>query len=194
LRVRIFKEQRPGSFMVRAYRKVAEDDYPVGKPQVLRTTLDPVVRGGKTVAWDARFRVSQPSRDYYLVTEGHWRDREGRDASSRQACPCPKQNPSAVRAGLKPLPRAFLKGPRHHCRHPPGEASPRRGLVAHRRPTPLAPDAGDQWVSPEPPVEHLLPTQCADQSSTQLVAQLHREESPNDHTATRRLACQHRPV
>jgi hypothetical protein len=68
LRVRIFKEQRPGSFMVRAYRKVAEDDYPVGKPQVLRTTLDPVVRGGKTVAWDARFRVSQPSRDYYSST------------------------------------------------------------------------------------------------------------------------------
>ena len=63
--------------MVRAYPKVDEDDYPVGKPQVLRTTLDPVVRGGKTVAWDARFRVSQPSRDYYLVTEGHWRDREG---------------------------------------------------------------------------------------------------------------------
>jgi hypothetical protein len=27
-----------------------------------------------------------------------------------------------------------------------------------------------------------------------LVAQLHREESPNDHTATRRLACRHRPV
>lgn len=31
------------------------------------------------MAWDARFRVGRPSRDYYLVTEGHWRDREGCD-------------------------------------------------------------------------------------------------------------------
>jgi hypothetical protein len=77
LRVRIFKEQHPGSFMVWAHRKVDEDNYPVGKPQALRRTLDPVVWGGKTVAWDARFCMSQPSRDYYLVTEGHWRDREG---------------------------------------------------------------------------------------------------------------------
>jgi hypothetical protein len=59
LRVRIFKEQRPGSLKVTAHRKVDKDDYPVGKPQALRRTLDPVVRGGKTVAWDARFRVSQ---------------------------------------------------------------------------------------------------------------------------------------
>lgn len=29
------------------------------------------------MAWDAEFRVRGPSRDYYLVTEGHWRDREG---------------------------------------------------------------------------------------------------------------------
>lgn len=77
LRVRIFKVQRPDSLKITAHRKVNEDDYPIGKPQVLKRTLSPVVRGGKTVAWDARFRVSQLSRDYYLVTEGHWRDREG---------------------------------------------------------------------------------------------------------------------
>jgi hypothetical protein len=46
---------------------------------VLRKTLKRVVRDGRTVAWDAVFRVGQPGRDYYLVTEGHWKDREGCD-------------------------------------------------------------------------------------------------------------------
>ena len=77
LRVRIFKEHRPDSFTVNAHRRVAEDDFPLGEPQRLPRTLKPVVRQGERVAWDARFRVRQPSRDYYLVTEGHWRDREG---------------------------------------------------------------------------------------------------------------------
>jgi hypothetical protein len=79
LRVRISKAQRPDSFTVNAHREVDEEGFPVDEPQPLRRTLDPVVRGGRTVAWDARFRVRQPSRDYYLVTEGHWRDREGCD-------------------------------------------------------------------------------------------------------------------
>jgi hypothetical protein len=79
LRVRIFKEQRPDSFTVKAHRKVEEDGLPIGQPQRLPRTLYPVVRGGERVAWDARFRVGRPSRDYYLVTEGHWGDREGCD-------------------------------------------------------------------------------------------------------------------
>ena len=54
-----------------------EDGFPVGEPQTLRRTLEPVVRKEKRVAWDARFRVGRPSRDYYLVAEGPWRDREG---------------------------------------------------------------------------------------------------------------------
>ena len=77
LRVRIFKAQRPDSFAVNAHRKVEDDGFPVGEPQTLRRTLEPVVRGGERVAWDARFRVGRTSRDYYLVAEGHWRDREG---------------------------------------------------------------------------------------------------------------------
>lgn len=79
LHVRIFKAQRPDSFTVNAHRKVKDDGFPVGEPQPLRRTLEPVLRQGKRVAWDAKFRVNQPSRDYYLVTEGHWRDREGCD-------------------------------------------------------------------------------------------------------------------
>ena len=77
LRVRIFKAQRPDSFAVNAHRRVADDGFPIGEPQPLRRILEPVVRKGKRVAWDARFRVGRPSRDYYLVAAGHWRDREG---------------------------------------------------------------------------------------------------------------------
>ena len=36
-----------------------------------------MVRGGKTVAWDAVFSVEEAGRDYYLVSEGHWRDSQG---------------------------------------------------------------------------------------------------------------------
>ncbi len=29
------------------------------------------------MAWDAVFSVDRPDRHYYLVTEGHWQDRQG---------------------------------------------------------------------------------------------------------------------
>ena len=77
LRVRVFKAQRPDSFAIAAYRSVDKDGMPVGEARLLSRTLERVVRDGKTVAWDAAFRVGRPSRDYYLVTEGHWQDREG---------------------------------------------------------------------------------------------------------------------
>ena len=80
LRVRIFKTQRPDSFFVAAYREVDENGEPAGEAQTLKRTLERVVRDGKTVAWDAVFSVNRPSRDYYLITEGHWNDREGCDA------------------------------------------------------------------------------------------------------------------
>jgi hypothetical protein len=28
------------------------------------------------VAWDVFFRVDRPDTDYYLVSEGHWKDRD----------------------------------------------------------------------------------------------------------------------
>jgi len=43
----------------------------------LTNALERVVRDGKTVAWDAVFSVNRPSRHYYLISEGHWQDREG---------------------------------------------------------------------------------------------------------------------
>jgi hypothetical protein len=36
------------------------------------------------VAWDAHFRVDSPDTDYYLLTEGHWQDRDCSNVDSDQ--------------------------------------------------------------------------------------------------------------
>ena len=77
LRVRIFKAQRPDSFSVKAYPKIDVKGTPSGRGQLLDRSLERIVADGKTVAWDAKFSVERPSRDYYLISEGHWQDREG---------------------------------------------------------------------------------------------------------------------
>ncbi len=77
LRVRILKIQRPDSFSVAAYPRIDERGNPSGEGRMLARTLERVVRDGKTVAWDAVFSVNRPSRDYYLITEGHWQDTQG---------------------------------------------------------------------------------------------------------------------
>lgn len=81
LRVRISKPERPDSFRISAYPKIDEKGNPSGRrralERTLERTLEPVVRDGKTVAWDAVFSVERPSRNYYLIAEGHWRDVEG---------------------------------------------------------------------------------------------------------------------
>jgi len=77
LRVRILKVQRPDSFGIAAYRAVDENGDPSGEARLLKRSLERVIRDGRTVAWDAVFSVKNPGRDYYLVSEGHWQDREG---------------------------------------------------------------------------------------------------------------------
>ena len=77
LRVRIFKTQRPRSFDIVAYRRVNENEIPIGKGRALPVSLRRVLQDGETVAWDAVFRTDRPNRDYYLISEGHWKDVEG---------------------------------------------------------------------------------------------------------------------
>jgi hypothetical protein len=77
LRVRILKSQRPDSFEVVAYPRADAEGQPAGQARQLPSTLKRVVVDGRTVAWDAVFSVNRPARDYYLITEGHWRDTEG---------------------------------------------------------------------------------------------------------------------
>jgi len=77
LRIRISKAQRPDSFEISAYKALDKDGEPAGEAQSLNRTLKRVVRGGKTVAWDAVFSAEEAGRDYYLVSEGHWQDSQG---------------------------------------------------------------------------------------------------------------------
>ena len=77
LHVRIFNSRRPDSFEIAAYRAVDENGAPSGKARLLNRSLERVVQDGKTVAWDAVFFVNHPGRDYYLISEGHWQDRDG---------------------------------------------------------------------------------------------------------------------
>ena len=77
LRVRVFKAQRPDSFGVAAYRALDKEGEPSGEARLLSRSLERVVVDGKTVAWDAVFSVKNPGRDYYLISEGRWQDREG---------------------------------------------------------------------------------------------------------------------
>ena len=77
LRVRISKAQKPDSFLVGAYGAVDKEGAPTGEARLLKRSLERVVVDGKTVAWDAVFSAKDPGRDYYLISEGHWQDREG---------------------------------------------------------------------------------------------------------------------
>jgi len=77
LKVRILKTQRPDYVEITAYPALDEEGTPKGEGRLLRRSLERVVRDGKTVAWDSYFEVNHPDRDYYLVGEGHWKDREG---------------------------------------------------------------------------------------------------------------------
>jgi hypothetical protein len=86
LKVRIYKSQKPDAFSVTAYSRLKGTGEPVGATgRLLETSLKPVTRDGQTVAWDAVFTVDRPDTDYYLITEGHWQDRDGcPDAFSEQ--------------------------------------------------------------------------------------------------------------
>ncbi len=77
LRIRVFKPQKPDAFSITAYPKLDERGTPSGQGRLLRSALKPVVEDGKTVAWDVTFHVARPASNYYLVSEGHWKDVQG---------------------------------------------------------------------------------------------------------------------
>jgi hypothetical protein len=85
LRIRVLKIQRPEQFLVSAYKKVNEEEVPIGSGRQLRTSLERVVQDGKTVAWDVVFSVNGPDRHYYLLAEGDWQDEHVEDASQDAA-------------------------------------------------------------------------------------------------------------
>lgn len=80
LHVRLLKSQKPDTFSIIAYPRIDQEGTPGGQGRLLRRSLKPVVQDGRTVAWDVVFYVNSPLRDYYLVSEGHWKDRQGSDS------------------------------------------------------------------------------------------------------------------
>jgi len=80
LRIRVLKSHRPDTFSIIAYPKVNEKGVPSGQGRQLSTSFKPVVQDGRTVAWDVIFYVNRPLRDYYVVSEGHWKDSQGSDS------------------------------------------------------------------------------------------------------------------
>jgi hypothetical protein len=77
VRIRVFKDRQPETFVLAAYPKVSERGRPLGEKRLLSASFEPVVREGLTVAWDAVFELDRPDRHYYLVSRAHWQDAEG---------------------------------------------------------------------------------------------------------------------
>ena len=80
LGMRILKSQKPDTFSITAYPRIDQEGAPSGRGRLLQSSLKPLVQDGRTVAWDVIFYVNRPERDYYLVSEGHWKDRQGSDS------------------------------------------------------------------------------------------------------------------
>jgi hypothetical protein len=73
LHIRLNKPQRPERFRITAYKNVDKNKFPIGDGQRLDASLKRVKRDGKTVAWNAFFRLNKPERHYYLETHGVWK-------------------------------------------------------------------------------------------------------------------------
>ena len=71
LRIRLSENRRPEEFSLT--RSWSRD----GQGRRIDTTLRRVVRDGKTVAWDAYFRVYRSDRHYYLDAFGAWKNQSG---------------------------------------------------------------------------------------------------------------------
>ena len=66
LHVRLRKPERPSSLRIVASRTK------YGQARRLQRTLRPVEQDGKTVGWEAFFRVKQPDRHYYIDVYPVW--------------------------------------------------------------------------------------------------------------------------
>jgi hypothetical protein len=70
LKMRVYKGQEPRPLLI---QEIDRDGQPRGE---VDARMRPVVRDGKTVAWDAVFTVDRPNTVYRLLLEGHWQDRD----------------------------------------------------------------------------------------------------------------------
>ena len=71
LYIRLSENRRPKHF------SLSTSQTPDGRSRRIETTLRRVVRDGKTVAWDAYFRLERPDRHYYMGAFGVWEGSRG---------------------------------------------------------------------------------------------------------------------
>jgi hypothetical protein len=71
LHIRLSENRRPERFSLTSSRS------PDGQSRRIDTTIRRVERDGKTVAWDAYFRLERPDRHYYLGAFGVWKNLSG---------------------------------------------------------------------------------------------------------------------
>jgi hypothetical protein len=72
LYIRLSENRRPKHF------SLSTSQTPDGRFRRIDTTLRRVVRDGKTVAWDAYFRLERPEHQYYMGASGVWKGAGGR--------------------------------------------------------------------------------------------------------------------
>ena len=72
LYIRLSENRRPKQF------SLSTSQTPDGRSRRIDTTLRRVVRDGKTVAWDAYFRLKRPEHQYYMGASGVWKGAGGR--------------------------------------------------------------------------------------------------------------------
>jgi hypothetical protein len=72
LYIRLSENRRPKQF------SLSTSQTPDGRSRRIDTTLRRVVRDGKTVAWDAYFRLERPEHQYYMGAFGIWQGAGGK--------------------------------------------------------------------------------------------------------------------
>lgn len=75
-RIRIFKTTAPGELSLRGWRKVDENNFPVGDGRALDYEIEESTADGNTV-FDVTFRLPDRPGHLYIEMFGTWQDTEG---------------------------------------------------------------------------------------------------------------------
>ena len=81
VRLRLLTPHRP-RLKIRSWALADSDRKPFGPPEAISYELERLSRGGRTLGWDAIFRVTVVQHRY-LAVRGRWPDREGCDEKQR---------------------------------------------------------------------------------------------------------------
>ena len=80
-RVRFHSAVQPDDLSIAFWRRLDDNDNPVGEGKTLESTLEPYLNDtGETVAWDLVFRLPARGRHLYLHAAGYWPDQDGSEA------------------------------------------------------------------------------------------------------------------